>query len=139
VSQLILDDQLDVTEILPPISKWITARRLQDLRPGELIRDERVPEILMTLKAPTFITIDRGFWDSRLCHPKYCIVYFDLRDDQQELIPGLLRGLLRRAEFRSRSNRMGKVCHISTKAIAYWQFKRSGLKTISWTTQRRGK
>jgi hypothetical protein len=32
MSQLILDDQLDVTEILPPIRKWITVRRLRDLR-----------------------------------------------------------------------------------------------------------
>src|SRR5713226_3968969 len=103
MSQLILDDQLDVSEILPPLRKWITARRLQDLRPSELIRDDRIPEILLTLKSPTFITIDHGFWDARLCHPGYCILYFALRDDQQQLIPTLLRALMRRAEFRSRS------------------------------------
>jgi hypothetical protein len=75
MSQLILDDQLDISEVFFPIRKWITARRLQELRPGELIRDERVPEILRTLKSPTFITIDHGFWNARLCHPDYCIVY----------------------------------------------------------------
>ena len=139
MSQLILDDQLDVAEILPSIRKWITARRLRDLRPGELIRDDRVPEILLTLKSPTFITIDRGFRDARLCHPKYCILYFDLRDDQQELIPALLRALLRRAEFRSRANRMGKVVQISTKAITYWQFQGTGLKRIRWKAHRGGR
>ncbi len=36
MSQLILDDQLDVTEV-GSINKWITAQRLQELRPGELI------------------------------------------------------------------------------------------------------
>lgn len=139
MSQLILDDQLDVTEILPSIRRWITARRLQDLRPGELIRDDRIPEILLTLKSPTFLTIDHGFWDARLCHPKYCILYFALRDDQQQLIPGLLRALLRRAEFRSRSNRMGKVVHVSGQGIAYCQSQGGSLKTIRWKTQRRGR
>jgi hypothetical protein len=45
MSQLVLDDQLDVVEVLPPLLKWITATRLQDLRPGELVLDDRVPEI----------------------------------------------------------------------------------------------
>ena len=119
MSQLIRDDQLDVSEILPAIRKWITARRLQDLRPAELIRDERVPEILRTLRSPTFLTIDSGFWNARLCHPGYCILYFALRDDQQRLIPALLRALLRRAEFRSRSKRMGKVARVGPKAVTY--------------------
>jgi hypothetical protein len=137
MSQLILDDQLDVTEILPSIRKWITARRLQELRPGELIRDDRVPEILLTLKSPTFITIDHGFWNARLCHPGYCVLFFALRDDQQQLIPGLLRALLRRAGFRHRGDRMGKVVHIGAKGISYWQFQQAGLKKIRWKTERR--
>jgi hypothetical protein len=135
MSQLILDDQLDITEILPPLRKWITARRLQDLRPGELIRDDRIPEILMRLKSPTFVTIDKGFWDSRLCHPKYCILFFALRDDQQSLVPGLLRALFRRAEFSTRSKRMGKVARVSSKAISYWQFQQPGLQTMRKKTR----
>jgi hypothetical protein len=136
MSQLILDDQLDISEVFFPIRKWITARRLQELRPGELIRDERVPEILRTLKSPTFITIDHGFWNARLCHPDYCIVYFALRDDQQQLIPGLLRALLRRVEFRARSKRMGKVVRVSGTTIAYWEFRKRGLRSVEWRSRR---
>ena len=132
-----LDDQLDVTEVLVPIRKWITAQRLQDLRPGELVRDDRVPEILLTLQSPTFVTIDQDFWDVRLCHPDYCILYFALRDDQQEILPGLLRTLLRRQEFRSRATRMGKVARVGTKAVAYWEFRVRLLKSIQWKIRRR--
>jgi hypothetical protein len=132
MSQLILDDQLDVSEILPELRKWITARRLQDLRPRELIRDDRVPEILLSLKSATFVTIDHGFWDARLCHPDYCILYFALRDDQQHQIPGILRALLRRAEFRSRASRIGKVVRVSTTSITYWEFGNRRRKSIKW-------
>jgi hypothetical protein len=137
MSQLILDDQLDVSEVLPSLRKWISAGRLKDLRPAELIRDDRVPEILRTLRSPTFITIDHGFWNARLCHPGYCVLYLALRDDQQHLIPALLRALLRRAEFRSRSNRMGKVVRVGPKAVPYWEFERRGLQSIKWSFRRR--
>ena len=62
MSQLILDDQLSVRKVLTPLQKWITVERLQDLRSGEVILDDRVPEILRTQKNATFVTIDQDFW-----------------------------------------------------------------------------
>jgi hypothetical protein len=73
MSQLVLDDQLDLQVILPALKDRVTAVRLQDLRPGEHILDDRVPELLRTLKQPAFVTIDRGFWRRELCHPAYCV------------------------------------------------------------------
>ena len=66
MSQVILDDQLSQSEVLQPLDEWISVQRLRDLRPHELILDDRIPEILLTLRQPTFVTIDRGFWDKRL-------------------------------------------------------------------------
>ena len=121
MSQLVLDDQLDVQIILPSLENWITAVRLQDLRPGEHILDDRVPEILQTLKTPTFVTIDHGFWNRRLSHPGYCILYFRLTKNEQEQLPDLLRQLFRLPEFRTRSARMGKVASVRQEAVAYWE------------------
>jgi len=87
MSQLILDNQLTVQTVLQPIQKWIKVQRLQDLRPQELLLDERIPEVLLSLKRPTFITIDQDFWDRRWCHSKYCILYFALRDDHKTFFP----------------------------------------------------
>ncbi len=132
MSQLILDDQLDVREVLRSLQKWVKVQRLCDLRPNERILDDRVPEILLSVGHPTFVTIDKDFWDRRLCHPKYAILYFALRDDEQELLPGLLRSLLRRKEFRTRVSRMGKVARVSSTRIDYWQFQLTRLQRVSW-------
>jgi len=132
MSQLVLDDQLKASHVLQPIRKWITVQRLRDLRPHQLILDDRVPQILWTLKQPTFVTIDHGFWKKTFCHPDYAILVFSLRDDQQVHLPGLLRALLQRPGFRTRKNRMGKVARISTTAIDYWEFSRTQLQHFDW-------
>jgi hypothetical protein len=96
------------------------------------VLDERVPAILLSLKQPTFVTIDHSFWNRELCHPHYGILYFSLSIREQDLIPDLLRALLRRPEFDTRAKRMGKVARISTAAIDYWQFQGQDLHSITW-------
>jgi len=123
VSQLILDNDISQPVVVPPLLKWITVELLQQLRPGEIVRDERVPEILRTLKQPTFVTIDSDFWHRRWRHPDYCILYFYLRDDEQHLIPDLLRALFRHPEFHTRAARRGKVAWVGTDSVRYWQFQ----------------
>lgn len=132
MSQLILDDQLNVRQVLLPLQKWITVQRLRDLRPNQRILDERVPDILLALKQPTFVTIDKDFWQRKLCHPGYGILYFSLRDDQQERLPGMLRALFRRAEFRTRARRMGKVARVRSTRIDWWQFQVADLYRLHW-------
>jgi hypothetical protein len=136
VSQLVLDDQLDLDVVLAPIRKWITVLRLQDLRLRQQILDDRVPAILQTLNQPTFVTIDRGFWQRSWCHPDYCILYFALHREQQKLLPGLLRALLRRPEFRSRAARMGKVARVGTLKVEYWQFQKADRQEFLWKAPR---
>jgi hypothetical protein len=121
MSQLVLDDQLDLQKILPPLEEWMTAVRLQDLRPGQHILDDRVPHLLLSLNKPTFVTIDHGFWKRRLCHPGYGILYFALSKEKQERLPPLLRRLFRLAEFRTRTARMGKVARVGISVVTYWE------------------
>jgi len=132
VSQLILDDQLDVKLVQLPLQKWITCQVLHDLRPKELILDDRVPEILLSLPKPTFVTIDQGFWHRKWCHPNYGILYFVLRNDQQGMLPAILRSVLRLTEFRTRASRMGKVVRIGRNSIEYWQYDLGVLKRMAW-------
>lgn len=139
MSQLVLDDHLDAPAVLLPIRKWITAQFLRHLRPGQQILDDRVPQLLRTLRQPTFVTIDRDFWDSRWCNPSYGILYFALEDTEQELLPDLLRALFRRPEFRTRADRMGKVAKVSTVTIEYWDFPTRSLQRIAWQGPRRSR
>src|SRR5262245_12761452 len=131
MSQFVLDEQLDSDRLLPLIRRWSTAERLRDLRPDERILDDRVPELLLTRRQPTFVTIDRDFWHRRWCNPNYCILYFALKDTEQGLVPGLLRALLRRPEFHTRAARMGKVARVSPTTIDFWQFPPGALQAIS--------
>ena len=127
MSQLVLDDQLDLDDVLPGLQSWITWERLQALRPTEQILDERVPGLLLTLKRPTFITIDHGFWHRGLCHSGYCILYFALTKEEQEKIPTLLRRVLHLPEFQTRAARMGKVARVQKQAVTYWK---TGARTV---------
>lgn len=132
MAQIIVDEQLDEKEVLEPLRRLYSVRRIQDLRPGEHILDDRVPAMLSTVKKPTFITIDQGFWDRGLCSPHYCIFCFVVRLDQQAFVPEMLRALFRRPEFRTTACRMGKVAHISASAIEYWEFPVRAAQRLAW-------
>lgn len=110
MSQIILDDQLADIAIRGRLAQWTRAQRLRDLRPGEVIKDERVPMILRELRQPTFVTIDMGFWNARL------------------------------PEFATKAARMGKVARVSQSHIDYWQLGDEYPHRVPWpeTTQRKG-
>ena len=141
MGQIILDEQIFDTEVLIPLTQWITAQRLRDLRPDQVIKDERVPTLLRELRQPTFVTIDMGFWNARLRDPRYCILCFQLPNNEQRVIPGLLRRLLRMSEFATKAARMGKVARVSTMQVDYWQLGDEQLHRVSWplVAQRKGR
>jgi hypothetical protein len=132
LSQLILDDQLFDLEVLLPIARWATVRRLRDLRPSEVIKDERVPVLLRQLRQPTFVTIDMGFWRKGLRDVRYSILCFPLSNDEQDKLPGLLRALLRLPVFRSKAMRMGKVARVAEGRVDYWQLGDESLHKFPW-------
>jgi len=137
MSQLILDEHVNVRTVFQKLRRWIAVEFLHDLCPRQLVLDDRVPEILSRLKQPTFITIDAHFDDPSLCNPNYCILYFALHDKEQPLIPALLRALFRRPEFRTWAKRMGKLARISTASIEYWQFPERERRLVLWNPIRR--
>jgi hypothetical protein len=139
MSQILLDEHISHPRVLLLLQKWIKVEPLTELRRGQHVLDERVPSLLLTLKQPTFVTIDRDFWKRHLCHPDYCLLYFPLRREEQGMIPDLLRALLRLPEFRTRAARMGKVARVSTAAIHYWQFPNKDLQELAWPPPARRK
>jgi hypothetical protein len=132
VSQIVLDDQLFDLEVLVPLARWITVQRLRDLRPGEVIKDDRVPQLLRQLRQPTFVTIDMGFWDKTLRDPRYCLLCFPLSNDEQFRLPELLRRLFQLPEFHTKAARMGKVVRVGTLQIDYWQPGEQRSHRLNW-------
>jgi len=139
MTQVILDEMIRADTVLPGIQKWTTVCRLVDLRPNEQIYDDRVPTVLRDLKQPTFVTIDDRFWNLGWRDQHYCIIYFAVRSNQQEIIPDLLRRLFQLPEFRTKAKRMGKVMRVSTAGVQYYQLGDQDLHILSLPPERHGR
>lgn len=133
MAQIILDEQLHRGRVFAPLTRWITAQRLQDVRPLEVIKDDRVPMLLRELRQPTFVTIDAGFWNPRLRDPRYCILFFPLDTSEQHEPPGLLHRLLRLLGFRTKAARMGTVARVSAVQIDVWQVGSETMQRLTWS------
>jgi hypothetical protein len=132
---LVIDAALSDAEVLMPLQNLMNAHSIRDVRPREVVKDDRVPVLLRELTSPTFITIDEsGFWRRNMCSQAYCILCFALSDAQQELIPSLLRQLLRLPEFKTKANRMGKIARISLANIKYYQAGDNKMHVLAWPT-----
>ena len=132
MSRLVLDDHLWTAGVHDHIAPWATVRFLRDIRPGEVIKDVRVPSALRTMRTPTFITIDHQFCNPRRRDSAYGILYFDLRANEQGEVPTLLRRLLRLPEFRTRAARMGKVARVSHEQVRWWQVGDETEHRVQW-------
>lgn len=120
--------------VLEPLQNWKRTISIRNLRPNEVIKDDRIPTLLRELNQPTFLTFDEsGFWKRRLCDPRYSIVCFAINKNQQELVVNLLRKLLKRPEFKTQKNRMGKVVRVSQANIKYYKFAEMKMQTLRWS------
>lgn len=91
-------------------------------------REEIVP-LLHTLRQPTFFTRDHGFYRPALLHRGYCLVYLDVEVDETATY---IRRFLRHTEFRTQSQRMGKVVRVRHSSVSYWQVNQRGERTFGW-------
>lgn len=131
MSQIIVDEHLGLNEVLRPIQQ-ITAQKVESLKPGEVLKDDRLLQVLTHLNKPTLITIDDDFWDRRYCDRRYCLLYFVLPEEQQSHIPAILRRLFRLEPFKTKAARMGKVARITFTKVSFWRLGSDKLYTIAW-------
>jgi hypothetical protein len=121
---IVLDEHLQGLSLELAIARWYRGRvcLVTELRPGIIIQDEMVPNLLLTLSQPTFVTLNsRHFWEQMQAHPGFCIVCLTLPTDRAAEVPNLMRRLFRLATFKSKATRMGKIARISGEEVAYYQ------------------
>ena len=121
MSQLVLDEHLGRTEVLAPLQKWLTATKIEDLAGDEILKDDRILQLLCQRKQPTFVTLDDDFFHRRLCDRRYCLMYCVVPRQQQHRIPVILRRVFRLPEFATKAARMGKVVRVHEQDIDFWQ------------------
>lgn len=133
---IVLDEQLKHSNVQEEIGQWYQGRvvNVTTLRPGTVIKDDAIPQLLRQVIAPTFVTINvTDFWQQIEAEPAFCITCFPLTDDRVAEIAGLLRRLFRLPHFRTKQARCGKVIRVSHQQIQDYQARSHQRYTVAWS------
>jgi predicted nuclease of predicted toxin-antitoxin system len=111
------------------LQKWgVRCRSISRDLGAQGISDENIIPLLLRLKKPTLLTRDLDFFDQRLVHSSYALVWFDV--DRAETA-FFVRRFLRDPRFCKSSQRLGKVIHVNAGGIEYWS-KAKKLIRLVW-------
>ncbi len=92
--------------------------------------DEAIIPLLLRQALPTFFTRDKGFYDFRLCHARYCLVFLDVRRNETA---SFIRRILRHPGLNSKRKRMGRVVRASRGKIVFCDIvERRSEKELRW-------
>ena len=92
-------------------------------------KDPDIIPLLHRLKQPTFFTHDRDFFQQRLAHPAYYLVWLDVFDGEAARF---IRALLKHERFNTAAKRRGLVARAHHDGIHYWQGTWSTLQSAVW-------
>jgi hypothetical protein len=93
------------------------------------MKDREIIPFLHQLSQPTFFTRDNGFYERRLCHTGYCLVYLDVRKEE---VATFIRRVLRHRAFRTKAQRMGKVIRVSHIGLSVWTRHAEKEERLDW-------
>jgi hypothetical protein len=94
------------------------------------IKDERLTKFLHNQRRPTFFTRDEGFYDKKLCHASYCLVYLAVRPSESAFF---VRRVLRSPHFNVRAQRLGAVIRVSSAGLQVWRLRKAREIFLSWS------
>lgn len=82
------------------------------------IQDDEIIPLLHQLRRPTFFTRDADFYDRRLRHPHYCLVYLDLQPHEAA---HFIRRTLRHPSLDTQAKRLGSVARVGHAGLRLWR------------------
>lgn len=94
------------------------------------MQDEEIVPLLHTLRQPTFLTRDADFYERRLCHAKYCLVYLAVEKYEAAFFA---RRVLRHPSLKTKAWRMGCVIRVSGAGIWLWRLHAKKEEVLNWT------
>ncbi|MBI5293788.1 MAG: hypothetical protein HY872_18080 [Chloroflexi bacterium] len=97
------------------------------------LQDDEIIPFLRRQRRPTFLTRDEDFYERRLCHAKYSLVYMAVHKNEAAVF---VRRLLRHPEFDTQARRMGAVIRVSSAGLSYWQIHAEREASLAWEQQR---
>lgn len=93
------------------------------------MKDGEIIPFLLGLSQPTFFTRDDDFYDRKLRHAGYCLVYLDVRKEE---VAVFIRRFLRHPEFKTKARRMGRVIHVSHVGLSAWKLHAEQEERLGW-------
>jgi len=115
---------------LPLLKEWhIPCRQFGREFGASGTQDVDIIRLLHRRRGTTLFTMDQDFFRAEFCHTTYCLVWLDVRMDDASYY---LRRLLRHAQFRTQSARMGTVIRVRPQGLHYWLLNQSHLRQFSW-------
>ncbi len=94
------------------------------------LQDEEIIPLLHSLRQPTFITRDEDFYDRRLGHAGYSLVYLAVDKYESAFFA---RRALRHRGLKTKAQRMGAVIRVSGAGIWLWRLQSKKEEFLSWT------
>jgi len=93
------------------------------------MKDKEIIPFLHQLRDTTFFTRDLGFYDRKLCHPRYCLVCLAVGKDE---VAVFVRRVLRHPELDTKAKRMDAVVRVSHAGFSIWRRNAEKEIYISW-------
>lgn len=97
------------------------------------MQDEEIIPLLRSMRKPTFVTWDSDYFDRTLCSDHYCLVYLDVPATE---VAAYARRLLRHPEFKTWSQRLGRVVRVAASGIFSWRVRAPYLSRHQWIAGR---
>jgi len=132
---IVLDENIFGQIVIDRLGVWYKGKltSVNKLRADTVVKDDAIPTILRTVKQPTFLTTNiSDFWRKMPAHGAYCMICFDLSNEQIIEIPRLLRGVLRFKQFETKASRMGKILCVRHNHIDYYEVGSNQIFTLLW-------
>ena len=84
------------------------------------------------MKQPTLFTRDEHFFNRRLCHPAYGLVWLNVAAEESALFT---RRVLRHPRFSTRASRMGLIVRAHRDGLHFWERNHALLQSAQWGSE----
>lgn len=125
----VLDENIPVTQRQLLRSWRIPTRHIGHDAGRKGMTDEEIIPFLLTLRRPTFFTLDWDFYRPELCHARYCLVFLDVRREECALF---VRRLLTHPELDTQAKHMGTFVRASYAGPFVWRLHAQTELRFDW-------
>ena len=125
----LLDENVPESQRLLLGSRRVPVRQIGHDTGRKGMKDDEIISLLHQSDRLTFFTLDADFYDRRLCHGAYCLVYLDV---EEEMIAETVRRFLRHRALNSKAKWMGRVIRAFPTGLTVWRIHEEQEGRLSW-------